>query len=99
MLHVELDVKGSGLAAAPGDALGLLPLNCPELVSQLLLRLGADGDAAFELTATGSGTTGERVAGLTMVDHGGPRHVLALRHVCVGCASVCMCMMQGARSP
>ena len=30
--HIELSLKGSGLSYIPGDALGILPNNDPELV-------------------------------------------------------------------
>ncbi len=34
--HVELSLDGSGLAFQPGDALGILPRNAPDLVEKLL---------------------------------------------------------------
>jgi len=44
--HVELSLEGSGLAYEVGDALGVIPQNCPELVSELLAMLGWDGEEA-----------------------------------------------------
>ncbi|MDP1368885.1 hypothetical protein Q6248_28340, partial [Klebsiella pneumoniae] len=48
-LHKEtrqfaLDLTDSGLSYEAGDALGVMPRNCPELVSELLelTRLGGD---------------------------------------------------------
>ena len=39
--HVMLDLAGSGLDYKPGDALGVFPENCPELVEEILHELGA----------------------------------------------------------
>jgi sulfite reductase (NADPH) flavoprotein alpha-component len=47
--HVELSLAGSGLAYQPGDALGLLATNAPEVVESLLSVLGFDGERAIEL--------------------------------------------------
>lgn len=49
MLHLELDVAGSGMAFAPGDAIGMLPQNDAALVAALLERLGLDGEAVFDV--------------------------------------------------
>lgn len=49
MIHLELDVSGSGIRFAPGDALGLLPQNDPALVQALLERLGLQGEAVFDV--------------------------------------------------
>ena len=38
-----ISLAGSDLAYKPGDALGVFPENCPELVDELLRVLGADG--------------------------------------------------------
>ncbi len=45
--HVEFDLAGSGLAYEAGDALGVIPQNCPELVSAVIAALGADGEEAI----------------------------------------------------
>ncbi len=42
--HVEFDLTGSGLAYEAGDALGVIPHNCPALVSEILIALGCDGE-------------------------------------------------------
>ncbi len=49
VLHLELDVAGSGMAFAPGDAIGVLPQNDASLVAALLERLGLDGEAVFDV--------------------------------------------------
>lgn len=42
--HFEIALGGSGLAYEVGDALGVIPENCPELVAQVLAVLKASGD-------------------------------------------------------
>jgi sulfite reductase (NADPH) flavoprotein alpha-component len=37
--HYELDLQGSDLTYLAGDALGVFPLNCPELVDQIIAAL------------------------------------------------------------
>jgi sulfite reductase (NADPH) flavoprotein alpha-component len=41
--HVVLDLRGSDISYKPGDALGVYPENCPDLVQDLLAALGASG--------------------------------------------------------
>jgi sulfite reductase (NADPH) flavoprotein alpha-component len=41
--HVILDLTGSGIEYQPGDSLGVLPHNCPDLVAGVLAALGASG--------------------------------------------------------
>lgn len=43
--HTELSVEGSGLVHAPGDALGIVPVNDPALVDDILKVTGLEGDA------------------------------------------------------
>lgn len=45
--HVELAFDDPRFKYAPGDAIGLLPENDPELVNQLLQAVGLGGDAAL----------------------------------------------------
>jgi sulfite reductase (NADPH) flavoprotein alpha-component len=42
--HVVIDLADSGLDYRVGDALGVYPTNCPELVADILASLGAGGD-------------------------------------------------------
>ncbi len=46
--HVEFDLSSAGeaLAYEAGDALGVVPQNCPQLVADILSALGADGEEA-----------------------------------------------------
>jgi sulfite reductase (NADPH) flavoprotein alpha-component len=41
--HVVFDLKSCGLSYNPGDALGLYPENCPDLVNDILALLDASG--------------------------------------------------------
>ena len=50
--HVEFDLTGSGLAYEAGDALGVIPQNCLDLVSAVVQALGCDGEEAVP-TPTG----------------------------------------------
>ncbi len=42
--HFEMELNGSGLSYEAGDALGVIPSNCPELVEDLLAALKFGGD-------------------------------------------------------
>lgn len=42
--HFAISLEGSGLNYEVGDALGVLPANCPALVSDILAVLGCDGE-------------------------------------------------------
>jgi sulfite reductase (NADPH) flavoprotein alpha-component len=44
--HYAISLEGSGLAYEPGDALGVVPTNCPSLVEDLLRALNRDGEEA-----------------------------------------------------
>jgi len=44
--HVEICLEGSGLAYEAGDALGVFPVNCSELVEEMLSLAGFDGEEA-----------------------------------------------------
>jgi sulfite reductase (NADPH) flavoprotein alpha-component len=44
--HIEISLEGSGLSYEVGDALGVVPMNCPTLVSEILELLGCDGEEA-----------------------------------------------------
>jgi len=47
--HIEISLAGSGLRYKAGDALGVWPVNCPDLVEELLRSGGYSGDEAVEL--------------------------------------------------
>jgi sulfite reductase (NADPH) flavoprotein alpha-component len=49
--HVEFSLEGSGLAYEAGDALGVVPQNCPALVADMLAVLGCDGEEAVPTPA------------------------------------------------
>ena len=49
--HVEFSLEGSGLAYEAGDALGVVPQNCPALVDEILAALGCDGEEAVPTPA------------------------------------------------
>lgn len=49
VLHLEINVEGSGMAYHPGDSIGILPENDPALVKGLLRRLGEEGDRVFSV--------------------------------------------------
>ncbi len=42
--HVELDIEDSGLSFLPGDSLGVLPSNPPQLIEAILGKLNFAGD-------------------------------------------------------
>jgi sulfite reductase (NADPH) flavoprotein alpha-component len=44
--HFEISLEGSNLSYSAGDALGIVPCNCPELVEQILKTLNCDGEEA-----------------------------------------------------
>ncbi|MBV1905842.1 MAG: assimilatory sulfite reductase (NADPH) flavoprotein subunit [Pseudomonadales bacterium] len=50
--HIELDLEGSGLIYQPGDSLGVMPENPPELVENLIESLGLDGDQSVQVNDT-----------------------------------------------
>ena len=58
--HFEISIAGSGLTYEAGDALGIFPTNCPELVSQIIQKLGCDGEE--EVVINGETKTSLRVA-------------------------------------
>ena len=51
--HFEISLADSGLEYEVGDALGVVPTNCGELVSDLLKALGCDGEEAVKITDGG----------------------------------------------
>ena len=47
--HFELSLKDSNLHYLPGDSLGVLPINCESVVSNLLSAVGLSGEETIEL--------------------------------------------------
>jgi len=47
--HFEFSLKESGLIYEPGDSLGVLPVNCPEVVNDLLLATGFSGSEQVQI--------------------------------------------------
>jgi sulfite reductase (NADPH) flavoprotein alpha-component len=44
-IHIELDLTGSGLNYEVGDALAVVPTNCDQVVTEILVATGLDADA------------------------------------------------------
>jgi len=42
--HYEISITGSGLSYEAGDALNVVPVNCPDLVSEIIKAIGCKGD-------------------------------------------------------
>ena len=55
--HVELSLEGSGLSYIPGDALGIIPSNDPELVSSLLEEMKWDPETEVTINKQGDTLT------------------------------------------
>jgi sulfite reductase (NADPH) flavoprotein alpha-component len=52
--HAEFAVEAPGFVYKPGDAIGLVPENDPELAQQVLAAVGLEGDAALAKKLTAS---------------------------------------------
>ncbi len=46
--HLEIILEGSGLEYEVGDALGVVPTNCPDFVREILDAAGLDGEEAVQ---------------------------------------------------
>lgn len=46
--HVAIDLAGSGMKYEVGDALGIYPQNCPDLVAMIVEKLGVDAELAVD---------------------------------------------------
>jgi sulfite reductase (NADPH) flavoprotein alpha-component len=79
--HVEFDLGDSGLTYEAGDALAVIPQNCPALVADVLGALGCDGEEA--VPAPDGSTTSLRHALTELYDLGKPSSEL-LTHYGVG---------------
>lgn len=51
--QIGFDLADSGFTYAAGDSLGVWPVNCPALVSEILERLGLSGDALVTVRDAG----------------------------------------------
>ncbi|MGG1674754.1 sulfite reductase subunit alpha [Neobacillus sp. NRS-1170] len=52
-IHIELSLEGSGLSYVPGDALGIIPANDPELVASLIDEMAWDEEAIVIINKQG----------------------------------------------
>lgn len=68
--HVEFELGDSGLTYEAGDALGVYPHNCPDLVNEIIGVLGCDGEEA--VPAADGSTTSLRHALTELYDLGKP---------------------------
>ncbi len=59
--HVAIDLAGSGLTYQVGDALGILPSNCPELVESVIAAIGANASEAVTVASGKSMTLAEAI--------------------------------------
>ena len=55
--HLEISLVDSGLSYEVGDALGVVPANCPALVKDILNALDCDGEEAVHDAADGGETS------------------------------------------
>ena len=51
--HIELSLKGSGLSYLPGDALGIVPENDPELVNSIIKEMNWDPERVVTINKQG----------------------------------------------
>ena len=51
--HLEFDIAGSGMSYEPGDALGLIPRNAPDVVDAVLEAAGLHGETMVEVKEIG----------------------------------------------
>jgi sulfite reductase alpha subunit-like flavoprotein len=53
VLHMEVDISGSGMEQyyKPGDSIGIVPENNPNMVDQIIEKVGCDPAAVFSVTA------------------------------------------------
>lgn len=51
--HIVLSLAGSGLSYEPGDCLGIVPVNDPELVNTILTEMNWDGESSVVINKQG----------------------------------------------
>ncbi|MDC3417605.1 assimilatory sulfite reductase (NADPH) flavoprotein subunit [Aquibacillus salsiterrae] len=52
-IHLELDLEGSNLSFEPGDSLGIIPENNPDLVRELIEEMGWNPDESVPINKEG----------------------------------------------
>lgn len=52
-IHIEFSLEGSGLSYVPGDALGIIPANDPELVASLIKEMNWDPEMEIVINKQG----------------------------------------------
>ncbi|EFJ49456.1 hypothetical protein VOLCADRAFT_59322, partial [Volvox carteri f. nagariensis] len=69
VIHLELSIRGSNMVYEPGDSIGVLPVNHPDLITNLCKRLNLNPDRVFTLqpaagaaASAAGGSSGGRVA-------------------------------------
>lgn len=60
--HFEIVLEGGGLSYEAGDALGVVPTNCPALVEELLATLGFSGDESIADSGSGTSTIHDQLS-------------------------------------
>lgn len=85
VLHLELDLSGSGMRYGPGDSVGLLPQNEAKLVEALLKRLGLPGEEVFDVAPAGGVEGGLCACGVGWY----------VGSVCVGWGGAVVCVLEG----
>lgn len=76
--HFEISLAGSGLEYEAGDALGVLPTNCPELVEDLVQALGCTGDETVPDPDGNDTTLREALFRSYSITHLSPKFVAAV---------------------
>jgi NADPH-ferrihemoprotein reductase len=71
VLHLGMDVTGSGMRYSPGDSIGVVAQNDETLVDGLLERLGAGGGRVFSVAPAASpdGLVAEGAGGGRLLEH------------------------------
>lgn len=63
VIHLEVDVEGSGISVGPGDSIGIVAVNDEAIVDALLERLGVDGSKFLRIEGRDGGLEGAAVLG------------------------------------
>lgn len=88
--HIAFALGESGLVYEAGDALGVFPHNCPELVNETLGALGCDGEEA--VPAPDGTTTSLRRALTELYDLGKPSSDLLAHYGAAGSGGVAVAL-------